>query len=71
MTPRPGGGTGFATDPAVAPIHALLGKTSGTEFGAKIGARAEEDPIGIKNHRLELALAPAIAAAPQQIQIQT
>lgn len=64
-------GGGFGKDTATEPIYALLGKTSGTEFGIKIGPKAEEDPLGIKNHTLELTLAPPIAKAPQQILIQT
>ena len=64
------GDTGFGID-ATKPIYALLGKTSSTAFGIKLGSKAEEDPIGIKNYTLELTLAPPIAKAPQQIIIQT
>lgn len=70
VKPTKAGATGFSTADATS-VFALLGKTSGTEFGIKIGAKAEEDPLGIRNHTLELTLAPPIASAPQQIQIQT
>ena len=70
VKPTKAGATGFANSDPTA-VFALLGKTSGTEFGIKVGAKAEEDPLGIRNHTLELSLAPPIASAPQQIQIQT
>jgi hypothetical protein len=54
-----------------AQIYALLGKTSGTEFGLKIGSKVEEEPLGIRNYTLELTLAPPIASGPQKLQIQT
>lgn len=70
VKPTAAGKTGFSTTDATA-VFALLGKTSGTEFGIKIGAKAEEDPLGIRNHTLELALAPPIASSPQKMLIQT
>lgn len=68
--PTKAGAGGFANTDASA-IYALLGKTSGTEFGLKVGAKAREDPLGIRNHTLELSLAPPISTSPQQILIQT
>lgn len=69
-TPPKAGATGFSTKDPTA-IFALLGKTSGTEFGIRIGAKPEQDPIGIKSQTIELALAPPIASSPQQLLIQT
>ncbi len=65
------GSTGFGNTTTEKPIYALLGKTSGTEFGIKVSPKAAEDPLGIRNHTLELTLAPPIAKKPQQILIQT
>jgi hypothetical protein len=63
-------GGGFGNDGAAKPISALFAKTSATTFGLKVGA-AQEDPLGIHNHTVELILAPPIVNTPQQLLIQT
>ena len=67
VTSPKGGGFG---DTGAKPISALFAKTSATTFGLKVGA-AQEDPLGIHNHTVELILAPPIVNTPQQLLIQT
>lgn len=62
-------GGGFGPESAK-PISALFAKTGATTFGLQVGA-AQEDPLGIHNHTVELILAPPIVNTPQQLLIQT
>ena len=61
---------GLSPDPTAPPIYGRISIVGGV-IGLKINSTPERDPAGIKNHALELTLAPTVAAAAQQIQIQT
>ncbi|MDI2125027.1 hypothetical protein [Yinghuangia seranimata] len=67
--PKPGAGGG-TTAPGFTTVHGVCVRSAASP-ALVVSKELSADPAGVKNYAADLKLAPATAAAPQQLRVQT